>query len=38
MHGALAGATCIIPLDALRALKKGLEPYTSITREEKEQS
>ena len=31
------GTTCINPLDALRALKDGLEQHTSIARDEKEQ-
>ena len=31
------GIACINPLDALRALKDGLEQHTGITREEKEQ-
>ena len=30
-------ATCINPLDALRALKEGLDQHTNITREEREQ-
>ncbi|HUY76689.1 MAG TPA: LAGLIDADG family homing endonuclease [Ktedonobacterales bacterium] len=31
------GVTCINPIDALRALRDGLDQHTSITREEREQ-
>jgi serine protein kinase len=38
LSGALVreGATCITPIDALRALRDGLEQHTSISREQRE--